>query len=755
MGLKNGEFRKRLLATFRVEAAEHLTVMVSGLVELEKTSDREQQSAIVERTFREAHSLKGAARAVNLTEVEALCQTLESKFSSLKRRELALSPELFDELHRALDALAGRLGSEGREEGLPKGSVPSTPVPGLAGEAEVGQERRSEADSVSQPSSAAERSPGSGTVRIATAKLDALFLEAEELLSAKLAAQRHAAGLRERAAAVALWRRKRGELRPDFGGVETPARAPGARRLTGSQKAPAHLERVLRYLEWEDTFSESLASGLAAEVRAAEHDARFLAARVDALLEDIKRTLMLPFAAVGELFPKFVRDLAREQGKEIDLVITGSEVEVDKRILEEMKDPLIHLLRNSIDHGIEKPAERLAANKPARGTVTLRILQKDAGRVEVLVADDGAGVNLERVRAAAIRVGVVTPAAAGELDETALLPFIFHSGVSTNPLITDLSGRGLGLAIVREKVEGLGGTVEAETHRGAGTSFRMTLPVTLATFRGILARVEEHFFFLPASGVERAVRVAGEEIRTVENRETIELSGRAVSFARLGDVLGLPRKPSTREEGAKRVALVLQASGRRVALGVDEVLGEQEVLVKNPVRPLDRAPNLAGATIVGTGKVIPVLSVRDLLQAASRAGGPAREVEAEEAVPVKAKRVLVAEDSITARSLLKGILESAGYEVKAAVDGADAFAALKTEPFDLVVSDVDMPRLSGFDLTAKIRADKRLAELPVVLVTALESREDRERGIDVGASAYIVKSSFDQSNLLEVIGRLI
>jgi two-component system chemotaxis sensor kinase CheA len=348
---------------------------------------------------------------------------------------------------------------------------------------------------------------------------------------------------------------------------------------------------------------------------------------------------------------------------------------------------------------------------------------------------------------------------ADEMDEGEALPLVFRSGVSTSPIITDISGRGLGLAIVVEKVEKLGGVVSLETRPDAGTSFRIVLPLTLATFRGVLVRAHEHIFVLPTVNVERVARVKEDEIKTVENRETIGLNGQVLSVVRLGDVLELPRKSAIREEADATnhlYAAVVGSAEKRIAFLVDEVLDEQEVLVKSLGKQLSRVRNIAGATVLGTGRVVPILNVPDLMKSAVKvATAPARAAVTEGKVEARIKTILVAEDSITARTLLKNILEAAGYSVKTAVDGVDAFTTLRTEGVDLVVSDVEMPRMNGFDLTAKIRADKRLEELPVVLVTALESREDRERGIDAGANAYIVKSSFDQSNLLEVIRRLI
>jgi two-component system, chemotaxis family, sensor kinase CheA len=443
----------------------------------------------------------------------------------------------------------------------------------------------------------------------------------------------------------------------------------------------------------------------------------------------------------------------------VELVIQGGEIEIDRRILEAMKDPLIHLLRNSIDHGIEKPAVRESRHKPPRGTITLAISQKDSGNAEVLVADDGAGIDVALVKAAAGRVGsrsVVNGQRAGEQDALAL---IFASGVSTSPFITDLSGRGLGLAIVREKVDGLGGSIKVESQHEVGTAFRIVLPLMLANFRGVIVRAGGQLFVIPAANVERVMSVACKDVRTVENRETISLGGQAVAMVRLSDVLALPRSREVGSQADAIEAAVLGQGGVRIAFGIEEILGEQEVLVKALGPQLVRVRNVAGASVLGTGQVVPVLNVSDLLKSAARhVVLPA--LPDDQPTPGKLGRadkpsILVVEDSITSRSLLTGILESAGYRVTAAVDGIDGYTTLKTGTFDLVVSDVEMPRMDGFDFTAKVRADKKLAQLPVVLVTALESREHRERGIDAGANAYIVKSSFDQSNLLEVIRRLL
>jgi two-component system chemotaxis sensor kinase CheA len=481
---------------------------------------------------------------------------------------------------------------------------------------------------------------------------------------------------------------------------------------------------------------------------------------VDRVLEDAKKLLMLPFSTLFSLFPKLVRDLSREQGKEVELVVGGTEVEVDKRILEEIKDPLIHLLRNCVDHGIETPLARAEAGKPSRGTITLGVSQVHGNKVEVCLADDGAGIDLEAVSAAAVCKGFLSAEESARLSETETLALVFRPELSTSRLLTEISGRGLGLAIVKEKVDKIGGWIELQSRRSAGTTFRLVIPLTLATFKGVMVEAGGQVLVMPTVNTEHVCRVRPDQILMVENRETIRFEDRVVALVRLDDLLELPRRESA-ADGALLPVLIASDGQRRIALAVDAVLGEQEVLLKRLGQPLSRVRNIAGATVLGSGKVVPVLNAADLLKSAVRLNGRAAGRAAPGDAPrdrpaVRAARsLLVVEDSVTARMLIRGILESAGYRVKTAVDGVDAWSALKTDDFDLVVSDVEMPRMNGFDLTTRIRGNQRLAEMPVVLVTARDSRTDRERGVEAGANAYIVKSGFDQNNLLEVVRRLL
>ena len=748
------EFLKQLREAFSTEADEHLQAITSGLLEIEKSPPGHRRGEIVETIFREAHSLKGAAHAVNRSDIESVCQAIEGIFSRWKRDSGSVASANFDLLNRANDLVTRLLrmpdvvtaGAERAEITNMVRDLNSATAPAALPAAAPATAAPAPAPPAPEP----EPPPGAEisapqiaeTVRIPMAKMDALLLRAEEMIAVKLTSNRNAAELRGLGGVLEAWRKEWGKVR-------------GIVRDGLAGENPAARAKLAGFLEWNESYMHSVEKRLTALAGVAAHDERSTGVLIDDLLADAKRLVMLPFATLLDLFPKLVRDLSRSEGKEIDLVVHGRDVEIDKRILQEMKDPLVHLVRNAIGHGTEKPPARGAAGKPSRGSLTLAVSQLDGSKVEITIADDGAGIDAEKVKASAVRAGILAAEDAATLSHHAALALIFESGVSTSPILTELSGRGLGMAIVREKVEKLGGQISIETERGVCTVFRIVLPVTLATFKGVLVSACGQSFVVPVAKIDRIARVRREDIRTVENRETIVLGGQAVALARLDEVLGLPMRA---EAGSFAEVLVLGAAEKRIGFVVDAVLGEQEVLVKSIGKPLVRVRNVSGATILASGTPVIILNTADLLKSAVRAagaGGSHSARTAEAAVEKRALSILVVDDSVTSRMLLKNIIESAGYSVTTAIDGVEGLTALKSRDFDLLVSDVEMPRMDGFSLTANVRADKKLADLPVILVTALGSREHQERGVDAGANAYIVKGSFDQSNLLEVIRKLI
>jgi len=767
---QNGEFLQKLLATFKVEASEHLREITSSILELEKNTDPAAGERLIETAFREAHSLKGASRAVNLGGIESLCQALESAFSAVKKRTLEPSAELFDLLLQVLDHL-GKILPTAESERPPEDkslqrnlikklegvvgtddSVPAAETRYPLPDTDSPRRQSSEKPSPTPPSQAP---VATETLRISSKRLSAVLLQSEEMLFAKLSAGQRANDMRNAAALFPAWKKEWAGVLPFVQRLRRKMSNKDEVSEAGENRLP--IAKILDFLEWNRSYIATLEDRFGVEAKAAERESRNIGSMVNNLLDEMKTLLMFPFSSLLEILPKVVRDLSRDSGKEVELTVHGGEIEIDRRILDVMKDPLIHLVRNCIDHGIEKPETRTAKNKPPCGSITVTVAPRD-DKVDLIVADDGAGVPISSLRSVVSSLGLVSTENQEALSERELLAYIFHSGISTSPILTDLSGRGLGLAIVKENVEKLGGSVSLETAPDTGTSVRIVLPITVATFRGILVRAGERPFVLPMTHVERVFRLTRDEIRTVENRETIHVEGQTFSLVRIVDILGL--NPSVKREEFRDIqqAVLLTAAGMSIAFLVDEVAGEREVLFKHLGPQLSRVRNVAGATVLSSGELAPILNIPDLLKSAVKHAAsplPTWTPGKTERGEVTKQTVMVVEDSITTRTLLRNILEGAGYDVVTAVDGLDALTRLRSGPCDIVVSDVDMPRMNGFDLTAKIRTDKDLDDLPVVLVTALASDEDRERGIDTGANAYIVKSSFDQSNLLEVVKRLL
>ncbi len=475
-------------------------------------------------------------------------------------------------------------------------------------------------------------------------------------------------------------------------------------------------------------------------------------------LEDQIRTLrLLPLSNIFQLFPRMVRDLAKQQAKQIDLVIEGGETTADKRILEEMKDPLMHIIRNAIDHGVESPGDRTQAGKPPTATIHLRGHQTTSN-VVIEVSDDGRGLDLDRIKRKAIERNLQTAEELQMMTPGQIYNLIFTPGFSTQTLITEVSGRGVGLDVVQTNVERLKGSIQVQSTPGQGTTFRIQLGTTLATANVLLVDVAGLTHALPVEFVETSLLIDPDNIFTVEGRDTIALDNQAISVAHLAQLLELETLAPRSETKRTLPCVLLRIGEERFGLFVDHLIDTQDVVLKPQSQLLKRVRNVAGATILGTGQVCMILNPTDLLKSVQRNQRNAIAPRATaHTSPVSQNRatILLAEDSITIRTQEKRILEGAGYTVVTAVDGLDGFNKLKTGQFDAVISDVQMPNLDGLQLARRIREHAEYNEIPIILVTSLSSEEDRRRGAEAGASAYITKGTFDQEVLLETLQRLV
>ncbi|WP_242396176.1 hybrid sensor histidine kinase/response regulator, partial [Anaeromyxobacter oryzisoli] len=473
--------------------------------------------------------------------------------------------------------------------------------------------------------------------------------------------------------------------------------------------------------------------------------------RVDAAAEplaDALRTLrMVPFGDACLGLERAARDVARAAGKDVEVAIEGAEVRLDRAVAEALRVPLLHLVRNAVDHGVEPPDARAAQGKARRGRITVSAHLR-GGEVEVAVEDDGRGLDLEAIAARAREAGLPPEADPHALARRVLLP-----GFSTAREVTRVSGRGVGLDAVRAGVEALQGSVDVGSRPGLGARFVLVVPLTLVALRALIVRAGSETLAIPGGSLRRALAVRPEDVRSIGGRDTVRVDDATVPVAVLAEVLGLPGSPPM-ARGAGVPLVIVAAGGRQVALAVDALVAEQEVQIRGLGTRVRRSPHLAGAAILPDGGVSLILHVPAVVATALGRGGTGALHQAAEAPRVR-HRVLLVDDSPTTRTLERSILEAAGYRVATAADGQEAWDILEREGADALVADVEMPRLDGFALTEAVRASTRHAALPIVLVTARESEADRARGLEVGASAYLVKSTFDQRSLLDALEQLL
>jgi two-component system chemotaxis sensor kinase CheA len=713
------QFQQRLRAVFTEEAREHLAQIDVGLVALEQAGEP-QRGPLVERVLKALHTLKGAARTVDELELEALCHALEGALAAVQSARMPASAEQFDLLHKAAGAarkvvdapalrsrkvaamLAGQLdAAAGQPETPPPPAAalhaPEPSEPELPpSEPETGE--RVDAD-------AADR------IRVPGRSIDAIRAHAEALLPVELKLRHHVEELRALAAGVA------------------------AHRRDGAGSARGH----------DSTAFELACARLATALDGTGKELHDVRAR---LFEAALETALVPFAAALDELPALVRNLARGHGKQARLETRGAGVEIDRRVLGVVREALIHLVTNAVDHGIEPPALRAAAGKPPVGRIEIDVTQLDARTVAVRIGDDGAGIDTGAVEQAAVLCLGLDQAALAQLSGQQRLQLALRAGVSTRSEVTPVSGRGMGLSIVADKVVAAGGRIVVDTAPGAGASFELLLPVGVASLRALVVEAAEARYAMPLAGLESVRSAAQAAIRTVEGRETVLIGARVLPLVRLAELFG---KPRVGQDGEQGVVIVARAGAQAFGMLADAIVAEQDVLPKRLGPLLRRVRYFSGAAQLGDGTLAPVIALEDV---ARHGLTGVRGAAATEPAAAVGKRVLVVEDSVTSRLLLKHILEGAGCSVDTAADGLDALSRLRGARYDVVVSDVEMPNMDGLALTASIRANPATAELPVILVTSLQTPEQREAGLRAGADAYFTKGSFDQDRLLATVRRV-
>lgn len=753
------EFLKKLREAFQIEATEHLEEVSNTLLSLEKNPGLAQSQSSIEKMLRNFHSLKGSSRAVNLSLIEKVCQEIESILVEHKSASRELSADLTDDLYKltcsmlacvtSLDLASGSTSGENELEQQLTGALSrasnasdleSNPISDYVSN---GGDSPGESKEDVKPQQLL-TSLSTGTMRVSVDRMEEIVKRLEELVYAKLVADQRLTDCDDLQSILGKWTRQWHRIRPE---VENEAQKSGHKQKNYIQE----------FIDLHDSFVGRLQEKLLNLEISFQQEKRITHNLVDGLLEKSRELTMTPFSVLQDLFERMVRDIARQQSKEIKFILTGGETEIDRHILDEFKEPMIHLIRNSIDHGIESTKDRQEKGKPEQSSIRVTLSMIDSGKVEISIKDDGRGIDLAQIKERAISMRIMTPEKAEETSEQQLYALLFRSSFSTKDEVSDISGRGLGLAIVKETIEKLGGQIEIDSKLNEGTTFRMIVPVRRATMFGVTAVVDNQTLVVPTSAIRSAIRVRDCDSRIVQGRWTLTFGERLVPMVWLADILDLDNKVDHEEA----VALICGKGDYPVAILVEEVTGEQEVAVSPLPIPLTRVRHITGATLLKTGDLAAVINVNDVLSSAHLLGSNSDALEARRARKAKTgsnaatKKILVTDDSITSRVLLKNILESNDYQVEVANDGEDAWQKLQTKRFDLLITDVEMPKMSGFELTKKVRTESTFSEMPIIVVTSLASLEDRKTGVEVGASAYFVKSNFEKSNLIDMVKRLI
>lgn len=687
---------------FRAESDERLAKLDSGLLLLEQTPD---DLKLIEELFREIHSLKGAARMLGLMPIETTAHGLESLLNPARNAESPLTPAAIESLNAGIIKLRSQI-----QEVLSQAAAPAAPPSPAMPPA---QRKAAPAVPVAGEPFRIE------TVRVETGRLDELLTLSDELGVLQ--------GRRQHVQAMMA-------------------------RLQDQWTQLEHKRRQSRSKVMDDADLASLGNLLqSVHDRMREDTARF-DSTLDRLEEHVRDMRLLPLATVFNVFPRMVRDLGKELGKEVEFLIDGEDLTLDKHILEEIKDPLMHLLRNAIGHGIEPGEERLRLGKRQAGLIRLAA-SRGAGRVSITVEDDGRGLDLDAIRNTALRLGLANDEALAAMPAEQLQELVFTSGFSTLSYVTEMAGRGIGLDVVRAKVEALKGSIRIDSRQGRGTAFTLLLPLSISTLRMLLVTAAGRNFGLPIDSVQTLRRVPENACYVLEGRLAIDFDGQPLLAAKLADLLKLP-DIAPADDAKTITCVILRVDHDRLALQVDDILAEEEVVPRPLGQPLRRVRNVAGLATLASGELCPVLNPADLLHPTAKLSTLPTKAAARRMAAGK-RSILLVEDSALVRAMQKRIIEDSGYEVVTAVDGIDALDKLARRTFAGIVSDIQMPNLDGLALTARIRENARFRDLPVILVTTLSSDEDKRRGLEAGANAYIPKPSFDQVLLLETLKRLV
>lgn len=793
---------QEILEDFLIEAFEMVEQLDQDLVELENNPD---DLDLLNRIFRVAHTIKGSGSFLNFSVLTHLTHHMEDVLNKARHGELAITPDIMDVVLESIDFMKKLLNAI-RDTGTDANTGLDGDIAGVVerldaiSKGETPQAASAPAEApAAEPAAAAAPEPAADEPEPDYANMspEEVEKEIERLLNKR---QEEDKKKREE-------KRAKGELddvqapaevgeaaapaapkpaaapaaapKPAAAAAPKPAPAkPAAKPRSGGEesKAPATaMEQTIRVdvkrldslmnLIGELVLGKNRLIKIYNDVEERYEGEKFLeelnqvVASVSMVTTDIQlavmKTRMLPIGRVFNKFPRMVRDLSRDLGKEIDLVISGEETELDKSIVEEIGDPLVHLIRNACDHGVESKEDRAAAGKPEKGTVELKAYN-EGNHIVVEIKDDGKGMDPDVLRSKAVEKGLISEREADSMTDKEAYGLIFRAGFSTAKVVTNVSGRGVGMDVVKTNIEKLNGIIDVESVHGEGTTLKLKIPLTLAIIQSLLVGVQEEFYAIPLASVIETVRISQDEIYTVENKSVLRLRNEVLPLVRLADIFGVD---SVFDDSEQAYVVVIGLAENKIGIIVDFLIGQEEVVIKSLGSYLKGTEGIAGATIRGDGRVTLIVDIAAMMQMAKQVKVSISKLKEEsdtkrEKTSPSDYQVLIVDDSMTDRAIMKKSLKPLGITLTEATNGVEALDIIKNgdKHFDAVLIDIEMPKMDGYTLAAEIRKYAKFKNLPLMAVTSRTSKTDRMRGVESGMTEYITKP-YSPEYLMNVVKR--
>ncbi len=734
-----------LMELFRLEAENQSATITSGLLELERNPGSPRQ---LEALMRAAHSLKGAARIVQQQAAVTVAHALEDCFVAAQQGKIRLGREQIDVLFQGVDLLL-YIAKESSEESSPEENRHAARARHflLSLSAITNGELDHSADAktalpappapVSSHALAVNQENPDRVLRLTAQNLNRLLgLAGESLVESRW--------LHPFADSMQRLKRLQSELLDSLEVLRDSTATPG---LPGNAADQIN-EAVKKITECRQFLSERLVDLEMFDRRSANLSHR--------LYREVLQCRMRPFGDGTRRFPRMVRDLARLLGKQVRLEIIGEQTQVDRDILERLEAPLGHLLRNAVDHGCETPEERLRAGKPPECTIRLEA-RHSAGMLLIIVADDGAGIQPELLRSKILRKRLTAPGVADKLSEPELLEFLLLPGFTMRETVTEISGRGVGLDVVQNMVKSVRGSIRMHTQPGRGMRFQLHLPLTLSVLRTLLVEIADEPYAIPLSQISRTLKLTRDKISTLEGRPHFTVGGQLIGLLTAHQVLDCVEPNGHADQFP---VVVLGDRATRYGLVVDRFLGERELVVQALDSRLGKVKNISAGSLMEDGSPVLIIDVEDMVHSIEKlvSDGRLNQVCRDAPPPppaLRSKRVLIVDDSLTVRELERKLLIRHNYIAEVAVDGMDGWNAVRTGNYDLIITDVDMPRMDGIELATLIKNDPDLKSLPVMIISYKDREEDRLRGLEAGADYYLTKGSFHDETLLRAVVDLI